>query len=114
MPRPRGPAKYLTRRRWTVAEARAALAAVDESGLSINAFAARQGIDAQRLYYWRRRLAGEGLVAQPPPEFVELRPQRPEPVEVMLRSGRVLRVAESIDPVVLIRLVAALEHDEPC
>jgi hypothetical protein len=34
MPRLRSPAKYLTRRRWTVADARTALAAVDESGLS--------------------------------------------------------------------------------
>jgi transposase-like protein len=114
MPRMRSPAKYLICRRWTVADARAALAAVDESGLSLNAFAARQGIDAQRLYYWRRRLAGQHVVALPPPQFVELRPPRSEPVEVMLRSGRVLRVAESIDSAVLIRLVAALEHVEPC
>ena len=114
MPRPRSPAKYLTRRRWTVADARAALAGLDESGLSLNAFAVRQGIDAQRLYYWRRRLSGDDLVAQPPPDFVELRPQGPEPVEVVLRSGRVLRVAESIDSAVLIRLVVALEHVEPC
>jgi len=45
------------------------LAAVDESGLSLSAFAARQGIDAQRLYYWRRRLAGQQVVALPPPHF---------------------------------------------
>jgi len=114
MPRPHGPAKYPTRRRWTVAEARAALAGLDESGLSLNAFAVRQGIDAQRLYYWRRRLAGNDIVAQPPLDFVELRPQRPQPVEVVLRSGRVLRVAESIDSAVLLRLVAALERVEPC
>lgn len=60
MPRLRSPAKYLTRRRWSIADARAARAAVDESGVSLNAFAARQRIDAQRLYYWRRRLAVAG------------------------------------------------------
>jgi hypothetical protein len=111
-PRPRG--KYLSHRRWTVADARAALAALDESGLSPNAFAVVQGIDAQRLYYWRRRLASERVAGQPTPEFVEIRPRRPEPVEVVLRSGRVLRVAESIDPAALMRLVAVLEHVEPC
>lgn len=115
MPRkPRPPATYLTRRRWTIAEARDALAALHTSGLSPNAFAVRHGIDGQRLYYWRRRLAGEHQGVASVPEFVELRSRGSEPVEVVLRSGRVLRVAESIDPAVLIRLVGALEQTEPC
>lgn len=113
MPRPRPPAKYLTRRRWTAADARAALAAVEESGLSIHAFAVREGIDSHRLYWWRGRLAG-GPVSDGTPDFIEIRPRGPVPVEVVLRSGRILRVSESIDPSVLVRLVCALEQAEPC
>lgn len=48
-------AKCPIRRRWTAADALAALAL---SGLSVRAFASRASLDAQRLYVWRRRLAG--------------------------------------------------------
>jgi transposase-like protein len=114
MPRHRLLAPYLTGRHWTVADARSALAAWEASGISMLAFAAREGVDVHRLYRWRRRLAVETITAEPTPEFVELRPRGAEPVEVVLRSGRVLRVSEAIDPSVLIRLVAALERSESC
>jgi hypothetical protein len=35
-------------------------------------------------------------------------------IEIMLRSGRTLRAAETIDPVALRRLVDVLEHDAGC
>jgi transposase len=109
-------ALYRTRRRWTVEEARSALAALRASGLSVNDFAIREGLDVQRLYWWRRRLAnaiGDATVA---PVFVELTARSPTtaPVEVVLRSGRVLRVPESIDTTTLRRLVEALEQEAPC
>jgi hypothetical protein len=44
------------RRRWTESEARQVLAAQERSGLPPNRFAAEQGIDAERLRRWRRRL----------------------------------------------------------
>ena len=82
---------YRTRRRWTEKEARAALAALAASRLSTRAFAAREGIDPQRLYCWRRKLGPSGSreVVAPvaAPAFVELRPAVPERVEVVLRSG---------------------------
>src|SRR5919109_1607591 len=100
---PRQPPSYVIRRRWTVADARAALDALASSGLSTPAFAAREGLDVERLRRWRRRLESDRPA--PAPKFVELRPRTPEPIEVVLRSGQVLRVAESVDPAALLRLV---------
>lgn len=41
---------------WTEDEGRAALEAWRASGESLAAFARREGIDVQRLYWWKRRL----------------------------------------------------------
>src|SRR4029077_1593585 len=48
------------RRRWQVwgeLEARQALAELSRSGESILEFARRRGISAQRVYYWKKRIA---------------------------------------------------------
>jgi len=52
-------------------------------------------------------------------EFVELGQHvaataRDARVEILLRSGRTLRVAEAIDPVALRRIVDVLEHAAGC
>ena len=105
------PISYKTRRRWTVVEARAALAALASSGLSQSAFAAREGFDTQRLRVWRRKL---GVAITPAPSFVELQPRAAERVEIVLPSGVTLRVAESVDVGALRRLVDALDPTSPC
>lgn len=94
--------------RWTAVEAEAVLAAVACSGLSLGAFAAREGLVPERLYSWRRRLGG----TQPssPVEFVEIAASPSRQVEVVFPSGVVLRVAEAIDPSVLRRLIDALDR----
>ena len=113
MPRPRASQDY-DGPRWTSSEARAALSALSSSGLSVAAFAEREGLDAQRLYRWRRRFSGARGSVQGAPAFVEIRPSRLEPVEIVLRSGRVLRVSESISAPALERLVAVLERAPSC
>jgi transposase-like protein len=124
MPNPQGHASYSRRRRWRVPEARAALDALAASGLSVRAFAEQEGLDQERLYRWRRRFArdrkAEARFVTPPatPAIIELRaatsprprPAETEPVEIVLVSGIVLRVAETIDPARLARLIAALER----
>jgi hypothetical protein len=112
MPKPPPVASYLTARRWSVAQARAALAALASSGLSASAFATRAGFDVQRLHSWRRKFA-TAVAKESAPGFVEFRPRAVERVEVVLRSGHVLRVAESIDTAALLRLVEALERSSP-
>lgn len=112
MPKPSLLALY--RRRWTDADARIVLAALDASGLSVPTFAGREGLDPQRLYFWRRRIEATSEGARTPPPFVELEHRAPTRVEVVLRSGHVLRVVESIDGACLRRLVDALEQDAAC
>lgn len=98
----------LRRPRWSAGDARTVLGAVDRSGLSIAAFAAREGLDVQRLYTWRRRLRVEQGAA---PAFVEVRATSGsrEAFEVVLASGRVLRVPASFDASVLRQLLEVLE-----
>jgi hypothetical protein len=122
MPKPVAAAPSLPRRRrWRIADARSVLADLDASGLSLPAFANQKGLESQRLRRWQRRLAREvrpararppARRASAPPAMIELRP-RPsqrggEPIEIVLGSGVTLRVAETIDPVGLARLITAL------
>jgi transposase-like protein len=99
---------YASHRSWTIEEARTVLCAVAKSGLTIYSFAQRHGVDPQRLYYWRRRVEGDALA----PAFVEVHRASAGPVEIVVRSGRVLRVADTIDGETLRKLVAALEDSE--
>lgn len=63
-------------KRWSEGEARAAMAAWEESGLSGATFARTKGIDSQRLFWWRSRFAREAatrpaflpVIAKPSPE----------------------------------------------
>jgi hypothetical protein len=99
-------------------EAVAALAALKSSGLPAAEFARRQGVDPQRLRAWERRLGASGsstaLSPAAAPPFIEVAPQGREPVEVVLRSGVVLRFAETIDPKALRRIAEALEDSARC
>jgi transposase-like protein len=112
MPKLRRAATYSTRRRWTSADARDALLDLEASGLSLAAFAKREGLVAERLYRWRRRFAAGRTKSAAAPAFVEVRPRTPSVVEIVLRSGRTLRVPESLESRALLRLVEVL--DPPC
>jgi transposase-like protein len=94
------------RPRWTEEEAREALAALELSGRPVSVFAAEHGLDPQRLYAWRRRLArGE------PTTFRELIVRSPPAAaffEVVLASGVVVRVPSSFDAEALARLLDVL------
>jgi transposase-like protein len=112
MPKSRRVARYAKHQRWSAEDARAVLAALAKSGLSLAAFARDTGISEQRLYFWRNRLEA-GADAAPPP-FVEVRHGGTEVVEIALRSGRSVRVPAAIDGAVLRRLIDALEQDSTC
>lgn len=111
MPKPVATARSSSRRRrWRVDDARSALAALAASGLSLGEFARRNGLQSQRLRRWQRRLDREARpAAAPAAELIEIRPRRAEPVEIVLASGVIVRVAETIDPAALARMVAALD-----
>jgi hypothetical protein len=95
--------------RWTVDDARSVLERLTASRLTVREFAEREGVDPQRLYRWRS-VIGESSV----PAFVEVaRPQSARPVEVLLRSGHVVRLSEGFSEEALRRVVAILGGEGP-
>ena len=98
-------------KQWTEAEARAALAAWEDSGESMVAHARKLGVSSHRLSYWRARLA-------PAPElaFVPVvGPARADACIVIERAGVVLRGRESLDPDLQTGIHSALARVEaPC
>lgn len=70
-------------------------------------FATRHGLDAQRLYRWRTQLGGGSAATAP--AFVEIKRTAIAAIEVVLRSGHVLRVPDGVGEETLRRVVAALE-----
>ena len=113
---------YLHSRRWSVDDARAALADLEASGLDLAAFASGAGLDPQRLARWRRRLAGfdvapafEEVVLRAAPREVAAGAVEPrERFEVVLVSGRVVRVPATFDEAVLERLLAVVDGGRAC
>lgn len=114
MPRSPRITVYKKRRRWTATDARAVLSALAASGLSTSAYATREGLGVERLYRWRQRLGQKRSAAPVRPTFLELTPRATASIEVVLRSGRVLRVPESIDATALLRLIEVLEQPASC
>lgn len=122
------------RRRWATEQKLALVEEVARPGASVAGVADRHGLSRSLLFEWRRQVREgtmPGLVrveAEVPPALVPVRvveeappvstpslPRRDCPsrsgttVEVVLRNGRVMRVAEEIEPEMLARLVAALD-----
>lgn len=94
---------------------------LERSGLSVRTFAAREGLKAGSLSFWKWKLAQgqrRASAAAPvaPLKFVELTaaastaPAGPAILEVVLRSGRMVRVPSGFDAAELARLVGVLEE----
>jgi hypothetical protein len=81
-------------------------------------FAGRHGLGVQRLYRWRAELSSQSPASLPPTTFVEI--ARPPatvraPIEVVLRSGVVLRVPGGFDEEDLRRVLAVVDgRVAPC
>ncbi len=120
----RGSGRYLERRRWTADDAQAALADLDTSGLELAAFARASGLEPQRLKRWRRALVGsakdavfEEVVRGPSARAMSIDVTMGGArgwFEVVLVSGRVVRVPESFDADALERLLAVVEGGAVC
>src|SRR5262245_5869819 len=116
--RSRRSSPYLACRRWTADDARAALADLEASGMHLRAFARDAGLDPQRLKRWKRSLARptsemvfEEVVRAPgPPPTVEIAGGIARGwFELVLASGRVVRIPESFDAGALGRLLAVVD-----
>lgn len=128
--------------RRTEAERLAIVTEAFEDGTSVSEVAERRGVSTASIYLWRRQLreAATGDArktpgrrsplssrqpsAHPPspvtlvpvrlaPAVEAAAPMRAEQIEIALANGRILKVCESIDPLKLARLVAALESNAP-
>jgi transposase-like protein len=122
-PRARSSPTYLAHRRWTADDARAALAAMARSGLGLSAFAIEAGLDPQRLTRWRRQLAApspptfEEVMSVVSPEILEtdaVAQGSDERFEIVLPSGRVVRVPASFEAGALRRLLAVVDEERAC
>lgn len=113
------------RYRWTAERARTILAELASSGLSVPEFAARHGLDSQRVYRWRHRLGERPATLVPTVRFAEVligragkvvgsRAGQPggERFEVELRGGTIVRVGPSFDADALRRLLRVLNEGE--
>jgi len=69
------------------------LEARERSGLSVCRFAAREGLSAERLYRWQRRLGKDKTASAAPPRFTEVRLAVPPAaaIEVALPGGFTVR-----------------------
>ncbi len=98
------------RARWSTEEARRVIGEQLSSGLSVNKFAEREGLDAERLYRWKRILAAGAATT---PAFVEVRTadngRHDRQIEITLRSGHRVFFADSVNPSALRRLLQLLE-----
>ena len=97
---------------------------LERSGLSLRKFAAKEGLKAGSLSFWKWKLGQERgrkgkAKAIPPVEFIEVKATPaielavPQSFEVELRSGRRVRVAAGFDAAELARLVVVLEEARP-
>lgn len=88
----------------------------ERSGLSGRDFCRRHALSEPSFYGWRREIARrdrECAAAREQPAFVPVAVVAPEPLEVVARGGRVVRVGRGFDAAHLRAVVAALEA-EPC
>lgn len=90
-----------------------------KSGLSCAKFAAREGVKATTLSWWRWHLDREHAepteaLARYEPAFVEVEPvvfeSASEHIEVALINGRVVRVPRTFGDEALVRVLAAAER----
>jgi len=97
---------------WRSADAKAVLDRVEASGLSVRAFARREGLSVQRLYRWRRALGAGGAAK---PAFIEVvgASSTAARLEIVFRSGVALRVPDRFDEQAVRSLVEILEGQPP-
>ena len=118
---PYTPRKSSRRDPWTEDEAREALSAARQSGLSHAGFARRHGLAAPQLYWWHMRLHTHPNVERGRPlAFVPVREAAvaaaslgTSSIEVAV-GGAVIRVQPGFCEPTLARAVAVLLRGQPC
>jgi transposase len=99
----------------------------EKSGLSAEAFGARERLKAKQLYWWRWKLRSsppESAPSAPPLRFLPVHVKDVDAttpsagasvaLEIVLCNGRVVRVAPGYDPAMLERVLAIASEGGPC
>lgn len=90
-------------------EWRGRLEAWDASGLSLRAFALREGLTPHTMWLWKKRLRGVTPVSTAFASVVVGHPPAPGATfELVVRDGMSLRISPGFDEATLERLVALL------
>ena len=111
--------------RWSSEHAEKVISELEHSGLSVQAFAARNGLESERLYRWRARLkrvgggrrdgtrskVGFAEVGASGRRIAEHHAPSGDGFEIVLRSGHVIRVRPCFDEDALRRVLAILGED---
>ncbi len=105
-------------RRWTDEEAQIVIDALVASRLSVRAFAAEHGVQAQRIYLWRRKLGERDSVARRSLEFVEV-DARPRTwpgrrYEIVMPNGVRLSIEGGVEASEVRTLVEILRESSSC
>jgi transposase-like protein len=90
------------------------LADFRSSGLSVRGFCRAHGLRESAFYFWRRELTrrdrrSASRTDSARPAFVPVRVVARQPLEVLLRSGQVVRISPGFEAAHLQAVVAALE-----
>jgi transposase len=95
----------------------------EASGLSAAAFAAREGLAAKRLVWWRWKLRSSPMTPSVtaidflPARIVDASSRLPSaasPIEIVLPNGRVVRVPAGFDAAELERVLAVAAGPDAC
>ena len=85
------------------------------SGLTAREFASREGVRVERLFFWKRRLRASSAMAVAGISFAKVSVQPvsaetagAEPLELVTRSGHVIRIRPRFDERALLQLVSVL------
>lgn len=84
------------------------------SGLTASAYATREGLRKERLFFWKRRLRASSAMSVAAVSFAKVAVASPAsgpvgvPLEVVTRSGHTVRVAADFDEAALLRLLGVL------
>jgi transposase-like protein len=87
------------------------------SGIPVRQFCRQEGLSEPSFYSWRRKLRADKPKHKPAPsDFVEVSLPDPgsSPLELVLKSGNVLRISSSTDKELLSRVIGVLHEAGLC
>ncbi|MBK8172008.1 MAG: hypothetical protein IPK60_16910 [Sandaracinaceae bacterium] len=99
----------MSRKGMSAEAARAWLSEQELSGESIHDFAVSRGLTPSTLYLWRRRFASSPALVRVHVKEAPAPLRTTSALEVVTRSGHVVRIAHDFDTAALARLLRVLE-----